>query len=138
MFFVRIKSTKYTQHNLSNNISTTRDTFEFAVDSMRTWWSRAGSNHYPNADRLLILADCGGSNGYRTRMWKHQLHMGFCNRFGLQVKVCHYPPGSSKWNPIEYRMFSFISSNWVALALRDDETVLRLESERRCHDIPPY
>ena len=120
----------YGIYDLSRNegfvcVGTTRDTSEFAVDSIRTWWSKAGSNHYPNADRLLILSDCGGSNGYRTRLWKHKLHVGFCNRFGLQVKVCHYPPGSSKWNPIEHRMFSFISSNWAAQPLRDYETVLK-------------
>ena len=119
----------YGIYDLSRNegfvcVGTTRDTSEFAVDSIRTWWSKAGSNHYPNADRLLILADCGGSNGYRTRLWKHKLHVGLCNRFGLQVKVCHYPPGSSKWNPIEHRMFSFISGNWAAQPLRDYETVL--------------
>jgi hypothetical protein len=101
------------------------DTSEFAVDSIRRWWLRAGLSHYPNADRLLILADCGGSNGYRTRLWKHKLHVAFCNRFSLQVKVCHYPPGSSKWNPIEHRMFSFISNNWAAQPLRDYETVLK-------------
>lgn len=106
-------------------VGTSRDTSEFAVDSIRTWWLQAGSNHYPNADRLLILADCGGSNGYRTRLWKHKLHTAFCTRFGLQVKVCHYPPGSSKWNPIEHRMFSFISSNWSAHPLYDHETVLK-------------
>jgi len=120
----------YGIYDLSRNegfvcVGTTRDTSEFAVDSIRTWWSKAGSTHYPNADRLLILADCGGSNGYRTRLWKHKLRVGFCNRFGLQVKVCHYPPGSSKWNPIEHRMFSFISSNWSAQPLRDYETVLK-------------
>jgi hypothetical protein len=106
-------------------VGTTRDTAEFAVDSIRTWWSQAGSTHYPNADHLLILADCGGSNGYRTRLWKHQLHVAFCNRFDLDVKICHYPPGSSKWNPIEHRMFSFISSNWAAQPLYDYETVLK-------------
>ena len=120
----------YGIYDLSRNegfvcVGTTRDTSEFAVDSIRTWWSKAGSTHYPNADRLLILADCGGSNGYRTRLWKHKLRVGFCNHFGLQVKVCHYPPGSSKWNPIEHRMFSFISSNWAAQPLRDYETVLK-------------
>jgi len=120
----------YGIYDLSRNegfvcVGTTRDTSEFAVDSIRTWWSQAGSNHYTNADRLLILADCGGSNGYRTRLWKHKLHVGFCDPFGLQVKVCHYPPGSSKWNPIEHRMFSFISSNWAAQPLRDYETVLK-------------
>jgi len=106
-------------------VGATRDTSEFAVDSIRTWWSKAGSTHYPNADRLLILADCGGSNGYRTRLWKRQLHVEFCSRFGIQVKVCHYPPGSSKWNPIEHRMFSFISNNWAAQPLYDYETVLK-------------
>ena len=106
-------------------VGTTRDTSEFAVDSIRTWWSKAGSAHYPNADRLLVLADCGGSNGYRTRLWKRQLHEDFCSRFGIQVKVCHYPPGSSKWNPIEHRMFSFISNNWSAQPLYNYETVLK-------------
>ena len=106
-------------------VGITCDTSEFAVDSIRTWWLQAGSTHYPNADRLLILADCGGSNGYRTRLWKRQLHVEFCNRFDIQVKVCHYPPGSSKWNPIEHRMFSFISNNWSAQPLYDYETVLK-------------
>lgn len=95
-------------------VGITCDTSEFAVDSIRTWWLQAGSTHYPNADRLLIVADCGGSNGYRTRLWKRQLHVEFCSRFDIQVKVCHYPPGSSKWNPIEHRMFSCISNNWAA------------------------
>jgi len=106
-------------------VGSTRDTSEFAVDSIGAWWRQIGSTHYPNADRLLILADCGGSNGYRTRLWKRQLQVAFCNRLGLQVKVCHYPPGSSKWNPIEHRMFSFISNNWAAQPLYDYETVLK-------------
>ncbi len=106
-------------------VGTSCDTSEFAVAAIRTWWQKAGAAHYPRAERLLVLADCGGSNGYRTRLWKHQLQLAFCNRFGLQVKVCHYPPGSSKWNPIEHRMFSFISSNWAAEPLRDYETVLK-------------
>jgi hypothetical protein len=106
-------------------VGTSHDTSEFAVAAIRTWWQKAGATHYPRAERLLVLADCGGSNGYRTRLWKHQLQLAFCNRFGLQVKVCHYPPGSSKWNPIEHRMFSFISKNWTAEPLRDYETVLK-------------
>jgi hypothetical protein len=106
-------------------VGTTCDTSEFAVDSIRRWWFQAGCTHYPHAERLLILADCGGSNGYRTRLWKHQLQVAFCNRVGLHVKVCHYPPGSSKWNPIEHRMFSFISTNWAAQPLHDYETVLK-------------
>lgn len=104
-------------------VGTSRDTSEFAVDSIRTWWQNCGSRHYPDADRLLILADCGGSNGYSIRLWKQQLQICLCDRFGLQVKVCHYPPGSSKWNPIEHRMFSFISNNWAAQPLLDYETV---------------
>jgi hypothetical protein len=107
------------------SVGTSRDTSQFAVDSIGMWWLKAGSSHYPDADRLLILADCGGSNGYRTRLWKYQLQLAFCDRFKLEVKVCHYPPGSSKWNPIEHRMFSFISSNWVAQPLLNYETVLK-------------
>lgn len=120
----------YGIYDLSRNegfvcVGTSRDTAQFAVDSIRTWWVKAGLTHYPDADRLLVLADCGGSNGYRGRLWKHQLQVAFCNRFGLEVKVCHYPPGSSKWNPIEHRMFSFISGNWAAQPLLDHETVLK-------------
>jgi hypothetical protein len=105
-------------------LGTSKDTSQFAVDSISTWWTRAGSNHYPRAKALLILADCGGSNGYRTKLWKRQLQNAFCNRFGIKVKVCHYPPGSSKWNPIEHRMFCFISNNWAAQPLVDYETVI--------------
>ncbi len=109
-------------------VGTSRDTSEFAVDTISTWWLRIGKKHYPHANILLILADCGGSNGYRTRLWKHQLQHAFCNRFDMKVKVCHYPPGSSKWNPIEHRMFSFISMNWAAQPLVDYETVLNFIS----------
>ena len=120
----------YGIYDLSRNegfvcVGTSRDTSQFSVDSIRTWWLKVGSSHYPHAYRLLILADCGGSNGYRTRLWKHQLQVALCNRFSLEVKVCHYPPGSSKWNPIEHRMFSFISSNWAGQPLLDYETVLK-------------
>lgn len=106
------------------SIGTTYDTAEFAVDAIARWWLRAGQARYANAKRILILADCGGSNGYRTRLWKHQLQVAFCNRFGLEVSVCHYPPGSSKWNPIEHKLFSHISHNWAGQPLRDYETVL--------------
>lgn len=120
----------YGIYDLSRNkgfvcVGTSRDTSQFAVDSIRMWWLKAGLSHYPDADRLLILADCGGSNGYRTRLWKHQLQRAFCNRFSLEIKVCHYPPGSSKWNPIEHRMFSFISGNWAGQPLLNYETVLK-------------
>jgi hypothetical protein len=106
------------------SVGTTHDTSHFAVDALSTWWTQFGTTYYPRAHRLLILADCGGSNGYRTRLWKYQLQHALCDRFGLHVKVCHYPPGSSKWNPIEHRMFSFISKNWAAQPLRDHDTVL--------------
>lgn len=101
------------------------DTPEFAVDSIRQWWLKSGKTHYPDAKDLLILADCGGSNGYRPRLWKYQLQVGFCDPLGLQVKVCHYPPGSSKWNPVEHRMFSFISNNWQAEPLVSYEIMLK-------------
>jgi len=107
------------------NLGTSRDTAEFAVASIACWWQTIGSAKYPNADHLLILADCGGSNGYRTRLWKHQLQVSLADRFKLFVKVCHYPPGASKWNPIEHRMFAFISNNWAAHPLTDYETVLK-------------
>jgi hypothetical protein len=107
------------------NLGTSRDTAEFAVASIRNWWRLIGSVKYPKADHLLILADCGGSNGYRTRLWKHQLQVSFADRFSIDVKVCHYPPGASKWNPIEHRMFCFISNNWAAHPLTDYETVLK-------------
>jgi hypothetical protein len=106
-------------------VGTSRDTAEFAVDAIGHWWQKAGSVHYPDADHLLILADCGGSNGYRTRLWKDRLQNAFCSRHKLCVKVCHYPPGASKWNPIEHKMFSFISNNWAARPLTDYETVLK-------------
>jgi hypothetical protein len=105
-------------------VGTTRDTPQFAVDSISAWWTQVGIRQYADADHLLILADCGGSNGYRARLWKHQLQVVLCDRFGLHVKICHFPPGSSKWNPIEHRMFSFISNNWAAQPLVDHETVL--------------
>jgi len=107
------------------NLGTNRDTAEFAIASIRAWWQMIGSANYPDADNLLILADCGGSNGYRTRLWKQQLQVAFADRFNLCVKVCHYPPGTSKWNPIEHRMFSFISNNWAAHPLINYETVLK-------------
>ena len=107
------------------NLGTSRDTSEFAVASISNWWKMVGSVQYPNAGHLLILADCGGSNSSRTRLWKYQLQVAFANRFNLCVKVCHYPPGASKWNPIEHRMFCFISNNWAAQPLVDYETALK-------------
>ncbi|PKM78967.1 MAG: ISAzo13 family transposase [Firmicutes bacterium HGW-Firmicutes-13] len=93
------------------NVGISGDTAEFAIESIRQWWKHLGLKHYHNAHELLITADCGGSNGYRTRGWKFFLQQ-FANETGIKITVCHYPPGTSKWNKIEHRMFSFISMNW--------------------------
>jgi len=107
------------------SVGTTYDTSEFAVDSIGTWWTRVGRYRYGGAGRILILADCGGSNGYRTRLWKYQLQVAFCDPFGLTATVCHYPPGASKWNPIEHKLFCHISHNWAGQPLQDYETALK-------------
>jgi hypothetical protein len=106
-------------------VGTSRDTAEFAVDAIRKWWLEAGRRHYPDADEILILADCGGSNSYRTRLWKYQLQVAFCDRVGVKVRVCHYPPGTSKWNPVEHRLFAFISDNWAGHPLVSHECMLK-------------
>jgi hypothetical protein len=107
------------------SIGVSKDTSVFAVDSLRWWWTHLGRNAYPQAQELLILADGGGSNSHRTRLWKHQLQERFANPFGITVRLCHYPPGASKWNPIEHRLFGPISTNWAAQPLENYETVLK-------------
>jgi hypothetical protein len=107
------------------NVGTDHDTGAFAVASIRGWWRVEGKRLYPNARRLLITADGGGSNGYRLRLWKVSLQK-LANATGLSILVCHLPPGTSKWNKVEHRLFSFISSNWRGEPLRDYETVVRL------------
>lgn len=109
------------------NIGTDHDTGEFAVASIRGWWRHEGRNLYPNARQLLITADGGGSNGYRLKLWKLELQK-FADWAGVQIVVCHFPPGTSKWNKIEHRLFSFISSNWRGEPLRDYETIIKLIS----------
>ena len=94
-------------------VGTSHDTPAFATDCVSRWWTTDGRSHYPKADELLILADTGGSNGSRCRAWKHGLMTKLCLPTGLEVTVCHYPPGASKWNPIEHRLFSHISRNWA-------------------------
>lgn len=93
------------------------DTPDFAVTAIVRWWCTIGARRYPTTRRLLILADGGGSNGYRPRRWKTQIQAQLVDRFGLTVTVCHYPPGASKWNPIEHRLFSQISQTWAGLPL---------------------
>ena len=100
------------------------DTPEFAVESIERWWLNEGMQTYAQARKILILADSGGSNGYRPHMWKVKLQEILCNKHGLEITVCHYPPGASKWNPIEHRLFSEISKNWQGTPLKDYETVL--------------
>ncbi|WP_442538182.1 ISAzo13 family transposase, partial [Streptomyces pimonensis] len=99
------------------------DTSAFAVATLRRWWEGEGRHRYPRASRLLITADAGGSNGYRVRAWKKEL-AGFAHDTGLQVTVCHFPPGTSKWNKIEHRLFPQISINWRGRPLTSHEVVV--------------
>ncbi len=105
------------------NVGTDHDTAAFAVESVRRWWEGTGRTDYPDATRLLITADAGGSNGYRTRAWKTGI-AAFALESGLQVTVCHFPPGTSKWNTIEHRLFSHITMNWRARPLTSHEVIL--------------
>jgi hypothetical protein len=107
------------------NVGIDHDTAEFAVESIRRWWWRMGRYAYPNATELLITADAGGSNGYRTRLWKVELQK-LARDTGLLLTVAHYPPGTSKWNKIEHRMFSFITQNWRGRPLLSVQTVVSL------------
>ena len=107
------------------NVGTDHDTATFAVASIGGWWRHEGRRLYPRATQLLITADGGGSNGYRLRLWKWELQ-GLADQTALSIKVCHFPPGTSKWNKVEHRLFSFISSNWRGEPLRDYETIVRL------------
>ena len=109
------------------NVGMSHDTSEYAVESIRQWWRRVGRRQYPQAQRLLICADGGGSNGSRNRAWKYFLQQ-LSDECGLEITVCHYPPGTSKWNKIEHRMFSFISLNWKGEPLVSFETVINLIS----------
>ena len=116
-------------YDLQNNrgslfIGTSHDTPAFAVDNLARWWVYDGRHLYPKARNILILADGGGSNGYRSRRWKQQLQEQLADSLGLEVRVCHYPRGASKWNPVEHRLFGPISINWAGKPLRT--------FERRC------
>jgi len=109
------------------NIGTDHDTGAFAVASIRGWWRHEGRKLYPEARELLITADGGGSNGSRLRIWKWSLQQ-LADETGFSILVCHFPPGTSKWNKVEHRLFSFISSNWRGEPLRDYETIVNLIS----------
>ena len=105
-------------------VGTSADTAEFAVDAIAAWWEEQGSEAFPGAEKLLILADAGGSNSCRNRLWKVRLQEQLVDRLGLGVTVCHYPRGASKWNPVEHRLFGPISTNWAGKPLRCLETLL--------------
>lgn len=100
------------------------DTAELAIDAIIDWWYHFGQSLFPDAPELLILADGGGSNGYRSRLWKQQLQSKLVDAFDLSVTVCHYPPGASKWNPIEHRLFSEISKTWAGTPLTSIDLML--------------
>lgn len=100
------------------------NTAEFAVTAIVQWWLKIGQKRWPNAKKILILADGGSSNGSRNRMWKYALQCDFADVFGLEVSVCHYPPGASKWNPVEHRLFAPITNNWSGIPLRTINTVM--------------
>jgi len=107
------------------NVGTDHDTSAFAVESIRRWWTMMGKSRYPDATRLMITADSGGSNGSRVRLWKVELQK-FANETGLEIHISHLPPGTSKWNKIEHRLFSAISLNWRGTPLINHEVIIKL------------
>jgi hypothetical protein len=109
------------------SIGISSDTAQFAVNAIRAWWKSMGKKRYPQATKLFITADCGGSNGNRVRLWKRELQL-LANEIMMTIIVCHFPPGTSKWNKIEHRMFSYISQNWRGKPLITRETVVNLIS----------
>lgn len=122
------RATPYAVYDLQRNRGTvgvgiSADTAQFATDCLEHWWQHEGRQAYPQARELLVLADGGGSNGHRSRLFKAALQQ-FANHSGLAVTVCHYPTGASKWNPLEHRLFSQISINWAAQPLRSLDTML--------------
>jgi Rhodopirellula transposase DDE domain len=123
------RSVPYGVYDMDRNqgyvrVGTSADTPQFAVETICAWWETEGIGAYGPAEGLLILADAGGSNSCRSRVWKHHLQEQLCDRFGLRVTVCHYPTGCSKWNPVEHRLFGPISLNWAGHPLRTWETML--------------
>jgi len=124
------KAIPYGVYDLANNegwvsVGIDHDTAQFAVASIRSWWQHLGAERFPDATTLTITADCGGSNGNRTRLWKTELQR-LADDTGLAVRVCHFPPGTSKWNKIEHRLFSFISINWRAKPLISRQVIIEL------------
>src|SRR5260370_3822528 len=128
--FAKQKDAPYGVYDLGQNagwvnVGTDHDTSAFAVESIRRWWNMMGRETYPGASHLLITADSGGSNGSRVRLWKLELQK-LADETGLQISVCHFPPGTSKWNKIEHRLFSFITKNWRGKPLVSHEVIVNL------------
>jgi hypothetical protein len=124
------KAVPYGVYDIAQNqgwvsVGISKDTAEFAVNSIRSWWQQMGKERYPNAKNLLITADGGGSNGSRNRLWKKEIQT-FAKETGLSVSICHFPPGTSKWNKIEHRLFSHITKNWRAKPLVSLEVIVNL------------
>jgi transposase len=124
------RATPYGIYDLGRNsgwvsVGMDHDTAEFAVETIRRWWRTMGRPAYPEATRLLITADAGGSNGSRLRLWKVELQK-LADETGLRIAVCHFPPGTSKWNKIEHRLFSYITQNWRGKPLRSFQTIVNL------------
>ncbi len=124
------KAAPHGVYDLSRNegwvsVGISRDTAEFAAESIRRWWNEMGCFTYPNATRLLITADGGGSNGYRIRLWKREVQ-ALSNELGILIQICHFPPGTSKWNKIEHQIFSFMTMNWRGRPLDSLGTIVNL------------
>ena len=124
------KAVPYGVYDIAKNegwvsVGISKDTAEFAVNSIRAWWQQMGKEQYPLASKLLVTADGGGSNSSRSRLWKKELQT-LSTELGLEVHVCHFPPGTSKWNKIEHRMFSYITKNWRAKPLESLEVIVNL------------
>jgi Rhodopirellula transposase DDE domain len=124
------KAVPYGVYDIAKNegwvsVGISKDTAEFAVNSIRTWWQQMGKEQYPLANKILVTADGGGSNSSRSRLWKKELQT-LSTELGLEVHVCHFPPGTSKWNKIEHRMFSYITKNWRAKPLESLEVIVNL------------
>ncbi|MDR2642170.1 MAG: ISAzo13 family transposase [Planctomycetaceae bacterium] len=129
------KAIPYGVYDIANNlgfvnVGIDHDTAQFAVNSIRVYWQELGLARFPKATRLLITADCGDSNGYRTKLWKIELQK-LADELGLEITVCHFPPGTSKWNKIEHKLFSFISKNWRAEPLKNMATIVNLISNTK-------
>ena len=107
------------------NVGLSCDTAAFAVESIRKWWYAEGADEYEHADKIVLTADCGGSNGNRNRLWKYELHKLACE-IVKDIQVLHYPPGTSKWNKIEHRLFAFICKNWQGMPLESTSVIVNL------------